>query len=322
MKKYWQLRPWMVIVLILIFVAALVYAFSNDDDFYYESQSVGKTSYDYSRDSDDDYYEYDAPTMDGNYDYAEKYEAYVTEESSVLALDTGSGNSSASEIQRMVVKNGSLSMVVDDVRKSAEDITTFAEGKGGFLVSNNIDKSGLDLSGYVSIRVPSEFLEETILFVKNLGEIQNEHVNGRDITEQYIDLEAQLKNLRATEDQFLLIMDKAEKVEDILLVQKELGYIREDIERIEGRVKYLKDSVDLSSLTVYLSTNPSTLPVIDEQEEWKVFAVFKDALRSMLDTSKFIVNSLIWFGVYIPIIAAVLLIAWAVRRHYKKGKRK
>jgi len=117
-------------------------------------------------------------------------------------------------------------------------------------------------------------------------------------------------------------MKKASKIEDVLAVQRELSSVRSEIESMEGRMKYLKESTDLSSLTVYLSTNPSTLPVVDEENKWKPLAVFKEALRSLLDTGKGVVNGLIWFGIYIPVILVIVLIAWGVRKLIRRRKGK
>jgi len=293
MKKYWQIKPWMFIVLILILAASLFFALGDGVNYLgykTESESTGGMRAEYAP----------SPVADESY-----YDADDKEEA----------------VERMVIKTGSLSVVVNDIRKSVKDIVTYVEGKGGFLVTSNVSKSGIDLSGNVTVRVPSASLETTIEYVKAMGEVADEHIDGRDITEEYVDLESKLGNLRATETQFLAIMKMAVKIEDVLAVQKELSYVRENIEMTEGRIKYLKESVDLSSLTIYLSTNPSTLPVIDKQDEWKPFAVFKEALRSLLDTGKEVLNATIWFGVYLPVIVVIFLVVWGIKRYITRKRK-
>lgn len=295
MKKYWQIKPWMFIVGLLIIVASLLFAFGNKNSI---TGSLYNTKSEIA-------YDFASPTS-ANYDDIMAQEESFKDETP------------ASTVERMVIKTGTLSMVVDDVPKSIATITSYAEEKGGFLVTSDVQKSDLDVRGNLTVRVPSALLEETVSYIKKMGDVGSEHIDGRDITEEYIDIEAKLGNLQATEKQFLKIMDSAVKIEDILAVQRELSYVRENIESLEGRMKYLKESTDLSSLTIYLSTNPSTLPVIDEGDQWKPFAVFKEAIRSLLDTGKGVVNGLIWFGVYLPIIAIIILAIWGIRKRIRK----
>ena len=247
-----------------------------------------------------------------------------------LAMDSdegyGSANSKsmaveeAQSTERMIIKTGSLSMVVDDVNKAIEEVIDYAEEKGGFLVSSNVNKYGLELQGSVTVRVPAEILDATVDTIKEMGDLESEYISGRDVTEEYTDLDSRLKNLKATEGQFLEIMKKAKEIEDVLAVQKELGNVRGDIEVITGRIKYLKDSVSLSSLSVHLSTDPSMLPVVDKEDKWKPLAVFKSALRSLLGTGQGLLNGVIWLGVYIPVIAVIGLVVWVGRRYFRKKK--
>ncbi len=301
MKKYWQIKPWMLIVLVLVLAVSLSYSFDGGDHF-------GTTQSDNSSARNAEMGFAPSPTMDM---------AFATEEK---AYDYGEEEMEADE--RMIIKTGSLSIVVDDVSESVVDIVKYAEEQGGFLVTSNVYKEGIDTNGYLTVRVPSEILDETIQYVKEMGDVESERVDGQDITEEYVDLEAKLNNLEASEKQFLEIMKNAVRIEDVLAVQRELTWVRDDIERTEGRMKYLKESTDLSSLTIYLSTNPSTLPVVDEEDKWKPLAVFKDALRSLLDTSQEVLNSVIWFGVYLPVIIVLLLIIWGIKRYLKRKKKK
>jgi len=296
MKKHWQIKPWFFIVLLVILAGGLFYAFGYSGS----GMNAGSSTE----------IQMMAPSFNTD-EYSTNKRMSVSDNS----VDAGKIS------ERMVVKTGSLSVVVEDVAKSVEEIVNYAEEKGGFLVTSNIDKSGINLSGYLTVRVPSDLLEDTIIFIKNMGDIKNESIDGRDITEEYIDLESKLGNLKATEEQFLKIMKDAYKIEDVLAVQRELTSVRENIDVIEGRMKYLNESVDLSSITVYLSTDPSDLPVVDNEDQWKPFAVFKNALRSLVGVGKGILNGLIWFGVYLPIFVVILLIALGIKKYFSRKKK-
>lgn len=222
------------------------------------------------------------------------------------------------EGERLIVKNGMLSMVVDDVAASIDRIKEYIEGKGGFVVMSSVSKQGVVPLGTVTVRIPVESFDEGFAELQTYGDVEERRTNGQDITEEYVDLEAQLKNLRATEAQFLSILNRATKIEDVLNVQRELTWVRERIERIEGRMKYLRESADLSSITVHLSTNPSALPVIDDEDRWRPLGVARDAARSLVDFGQTIVDGIIWFAVYIPVWILILLAGWGASRMWKK----
>ena len=224
--------------------------------------------------------------------------------------------------ERMIIKTGSLSLVVEDVRDAIAQITTYAEANGGFVVSSNTYKYDLSLSGDVVIRIPSEVFDKGVGDVKALGEVTSESVYGQDVTEEFVDLEAQLTNLRATETQFLEIMKRAVEIEDVLAVQKELNWVRGDIERIEGRMKYLQESSTLSTLTVYLATDPAGLPIVDDEDTWKPIAVVKDAVRALIDAGQWVVNAGIWVVIYSPVWIAGLLLLWAMWKLAQWGWKK
>lgn len=309
MKKHWQIKPWVVIVSLIVLIGSILFAIGISpigEKYSYEADYSGSSAIAAMPASDMGY-----NTKAMNIAYEESYQR------------GGDADISAQDSQeRMIIKTGYVSMRVENVPTSAKTITDYAEKNGGFVVNTNIDKSDLSVDGSVTIRVPSKIFDTTIEYVKTLGEIQSQNISGQDITEQYTDLDSQLKNLKATEEQFLAIMKDAYKIEDVLAVQRELMNVRGQIEMIEGRMKYLKESVDMSSLTVYLSTDPSKLPIVDEGNQWKPIAIMKDAFRSLLGTGQGVVNGLIWLVVYIPVIAVLGILTWVVRKLWKHWRKK
>lgn len=226
-------------------------------------------------------------------------------------------------VDRLIIKSGSMSVVVKDVAGSIKAITNYAEKVGGFVVASNVYKSGDAPYGVVTIRIPAQIFEQGLAEVKGLGEVLSEDIRGTDVTEEYVDLTSQLKNLRAAEEQFLSIMKRAEKVEDILAVQNQLTYVRGQIEGIEGRMKYLKQSAELSSLTINLSTDPSVLPVVNkETDKWKPIVVVKKALRSLVEVGKGLINFLIWVVIFSPVWAGIIVIGWLIYRKIHNKNRK
>jgi len=237
-----------------------------------------------------------------------------------LAKVVSNGNATNSAVDRLIIKTGSLSMVVEDVRQTIGKISKYAEDKGGFVVTSNEEKSGVSPYGEITIRIPAKVFDSGVADVKQMGQVESERVDGQDVTEEYVDLDAQLNNLRASEAQFLQIMQRAVKIEDVLAVQRELTNVRSNIERIQGRMKYLKQSADLSTLTVYLSTDPSVLPSVDNTNKWRPWAEVKAAARNLVALAKILVNVIIWFIVYIPLWLVIGLVVWGVVRFIRKRR--
>jgi len=251
---------------------------------------------------------------------SDSYKTIQSVASDSIMVTEESIKSSVNKNERMIIKTGSLSMVVKDVNEVIVGITKYATDNGGFVVYSNIYKSGIAPTGEVTVRIPVNVFGTGIDEIKKMGEIKSESVNGQDVTEEYVDLDLQLKNLRAAENQFLQIMNRAVKIEDVLAVQRELTNVRGQIESIQGRMKYLSQSVELSTLTVYLSTDPNELPTLNPEDKWKPWAQVKDAARSLIAVSKSLVNLIIWLVVFLPVWLIIFGLVWLGKRWWKNRK--
>jgi len=163
-------------------------------------------------------------------------------------------NESANTMERMVVRTGGMEMVVQDITSAIDEISRIAGDSGGYVVDSQKWKEGERIFGSISIRVPAGRYNGTILALRALAmEIINESTSSQDVTEEYTDLNSKVKNLEATEAQLLKIMEKAEKTEDILSIQRELTTVRGDIEQVKGRMQYLERTAAMSLINIKLS---------------------------------------------------------------------
>jgi molybdopterin converting factor small subunit len=154
---------------------------------------------------------------------------------------------------RMVIMSGYLTLVVDDVSAALSQITALAAANGGFVVSSNIQEDQNRLYASISFRVDSTLFNSTINALHNMAiDIKSESTSGQDVTDQYVDLDARLRNLEASEAQLLDLMEQAGTVEEILKVQQELTNTRGQIEQIKGQMQYLEQSVALALISVTL----------------------------------------------------------------------
>jgi PKD repeat protein len=156
--------------------------------------------------------------------------------------------------ERMIIRSGDMSLVVTDVSTAVQEINTMANTYEGFVVSSNIWQDRDIMMGSISIRVAAEYFDTALSALRNLAvDVSSESTYGQDVTDEYVDLEAKLRNLEASEAQLLRLMEEeTESVSDILQVQRELVNTREDIERTKGRMQYLEQSASLSLISVRL----------------------------------------------------------------------
>ncbi|HIH97280.1 MAG TPA: DUF4349 domain-containing protein [Thermoplasmata archaeon] len=161
------------------------------------------------------------------------------------------GISVTARAERMVIQKASLKLEVEDSSETAEKITEITRAAGGFIADSEtwITSTGQG-KGKSTIRIPREKFFSTIGKIELLGNVESKEITGEDITEEYIDLESHLRNYQQTEDRLLKILKKAKKVSEIMEVEEALTEVRGEIEEITGRMEYLRNRVNLSTITV------------------------------------------------------------------------
>ncbi|MEP6847263.1 MAG: DUF4349 domain-containing protein [Acidobacteriota bacterium] len=162
-------------------------------------------------------------------------------------------------IDRKIIRNADLNLEADSPETSLQKITAIAESKGGFVVESQESSSDVKTTEHdtitMSVRVPSDKFNEALGEIRNAGNrVLVENVKGQDVTEEFIDIEARLKAEKALETQFIDIMKRANSVAEALNVQRELAGVRGEIEKIEGRKRFLENQSSLSTIKIRLQT--------------------------------------------------------------------
>ena len=232
--------------------------------------------------------------------------------SSILPSDSETPPTSGQD--RLVIRETTLSMVVKDVAESLKTIRQKTESLDGYMVNSHLSKPEESASGTITVRVPEEKLIEALEAFRRAGlRVVDENVSGRDVTDQYVDLEARLATLNKTKTKFEEILDRATQVQDLLTVQRELVNLQQQIDSVKGQQQYLSQSAKLSKITVYLSTDEFSLPY-SPADPWRPNVVFKLAVRSLVSALRGIGTAAIWIGVYSPIWAPILAVIWIVKK--------
>lgn len=167
-------------------------------------------------------------------------------------LDVTLVSAQAAPSARKIVYKATLSLVVEDFGATEKSVVEMVTAAGGYVSQFREDRTLGDLrGGQWVLRVPVEQFEKVLDGAARLGVTQRREVQSEDVSEEYVDLSARLKSKQGIEARLLeLVQKKTDEVKDILTVETELGRVREEIERVEGRLKYLADRVALTTITI------------------------------------------------------------------------
>ncbi len=161
--------------------------------------------------------------------------------------------------ERKIIRNADFQLEADSPAEAQQKITAIAETKGGFVIESQKSNNSSDVTirdvVTMTVRVPSAKFNESLDEIrKTSSRVIVETVNGQDVTEEFVDIEARLKAKKALEAQFLEIMKQGKTVADALQVQRELANVRGEIEQIEGRLRFLENQTSLSTIKIRLQT--------------------------------------------------------------------
>lgn len=234
-------------------------------------------------------------------------------------------------IERMVIRNANLSIVVNDPAVVMDDIARMSNSMDGYVVNSNLYQvqtgTGLEVpEANITIRVPAELLDEALTQVKAHvddpdNDILYENVSGQDVTQEYTDLRSRLRNLEDAAEQLRSIMDDATKTEDVLKVFNELKSYNEQIEVLKGQIQYYEQSAKLSAITVGIKAKESVQPI--SVGGWEPKGVAKDAVESLIRAYQTIADAVIWIVIFcLPIALPIGVVLYFVIRGIIKWNRK
>ena len=164
------------------------------------------------------------------------------------STDPGPGAEVAVPRKPMLIYIAGMWLVVDDVTAALSQVEAMARELGGYL--------GRRDDASITIRVPSARFDEALARVEKLGDVRRRDVSVEDVTEEFLDLEIRLKNLRAVRARLEKLLEKAKTVEEAVLLERELARVAGEIDRIEGRMKFLQDRATFSTITVHAQPRP------------------------------------------------------------------
>jgi hypothetical protein len=233
------------------------------------------------------------------------------------AQDVSSTVVTPEDFDRKIVKTAELGVTSEDVRGEAATAQQVATRFGGTIISSQTYRSDNSVYADLILSVPSEHFEDALDELRGLGEeVTTDTVSGQDVTEEYVDLQSRERNLLAAEQSLLDLYNRADDVQDALSIQRELTAVRGQIEQVQGRMQYLKQSSDMSQIS--LNIQPVTSPPKPPPAWDPALVVAKawNASLAVLQALTAAILSTLVFGWWI--IPPLALGAWWLRRSLRR----
>jgi hypothetical protein len=210
----------------------------------------------------------------------------------------------------MIIRTGSARVEVDSLESAIGAVRALAQRMGGH-VANVIVQSGAEQlrSAMLELKVPAARFDETINGLEGLGEVESVEVNAEDVGEEYVDVTARVTNARRLEERLIqLLANRTGKLEEVLAVERELARVREEIERMDGRLRYLRTRVALSTVSITVHEPP---PLLDRPGQ---NVIGQAALQAWRNFVRFLAAGIAALGYLIPLGVIALGLAWIGRR--------
>jgi hypothetical protein len=225
----------------------------------------------------------------------------------------------------LIVRTGTLRLEVGKVDELLDRVASIVTSAGGYVAASKTNANGAGAGGAsVDLRIPSASWDSTLSSLRGLGTVRDQQIGTEEVTGQVIDLDARVRNLRATEAALQAVMAKATRIQDILDVQQQLTETRGQIEELTAKAASLRDRASFGSLTVVLSTPaPAPTPTATPKPPpgWDPGRDAAAATAKLVRIGQGATTAGIWFAIVgIPLLVAlavglgVLRVGWLLLR--------
>jgi len=224
---------------------------------------------------------------------------------------------------QMVIYQAELELRVKNFENTMQNLEEKAKKYGGYIAESSVTKDGTEqVSGSMKLRIPQAHFQEFLNDAEGqAAEVLKRNINGQDVTEEYVDLESRLRSKRAVEERLLSFMKNAAKTEDLLKISADLASVQEEIEVIEGRMKYLENQTSLSTVSITLYETKVVVPELEKDQ----LNTWEKTKKQFMNSTNLILAALSGLVVFIlgnlPILIIFVLLGFLVYLYYNKKKR-
>ena len=224
-----------------------------------------------------------------------------------------------SELDRKIIQTASLDLQVEDVAGAFREVGRIASTAGGFVLESSTSYTDERPQADITIRVPADQYESVLGELRGLAvKVEQENSKAQDVTEEYIDLQAQLRNDQAVESRYIELLDRAQNITEVLTVQDRLDQVRLEIERVQGRINAINTLSELVTISIHLRAEPAAEPKSEAKvdplgaagKSWEASLVFLRAVSAGF----LVVVVFLWWLLPLAAIAGVGLGYWLIRK--------
>lgn len=235
---------------------------------------------------------------------------------------SGAGDQQSINTERKLIKNGNISLEVQDLSTGEQSIEEWAKGYNGYIENSSSNEN----NAWFTVKVPAKSFEEAMQTVGDLGIVKSRGISSQDVSEQYYDLETRLSTKKVMRDNLKRYLAQATNLTDILKIERELNNVLSEIESMEGRMRRLSNQIDYATISVNLSLpGGKTSPVIHKPTFGENLTEFFAQTGAFFAACLKILAYAIVCG--IPVIAFLALLFWLlfgkiglVKKLFKKLK--
>ncbi|MCW3054997.1 MAG: hypothetical protein JWN14_4167 [Chthonomonadales bacterium] len=245
-------------------------------------------------------------------------QASKTEESPKLTL----AKYQQSEPDRYLIKNATMTVETADVRGGAKQLAELAKSLKGYVSDSHESVDGIgSRSVTMTARVPYQEFENATQRLEGLGKVQDKQVTAEDVTEEFVDTTARTTNLKKSEARLLDHLSHTAKLSDTLAIETELTRVREEVEKLDGRLRFLAHRISYSTLNVTFRESAHA-QTVTPPETFSSGKIATDAGRSLIGFLQGVWSNVIWLGIWAIVwLPPVVLFVWFLRREIRRNRR-
>jgi glucan-binding YG repeat protein len=225
---------------------------------------------------------------------------------------------------QMVIYQADLQLRVKKFEETLQNIEAQVIKYGGYISESNVSRDSVEqVSGQITVRIPQKnfqaFLHEA---EGQAAEVLQRNISGTDVTEEYVDLESRLKSKRVVEERLMSFMQSAQKTEDLLKISADLAAVQEEIETIQGRMKYLENQTSLSTVHLSLFENKVIVPNLEDED----LNTWDKTKKQFMKSTNMLLAAISGFVVFIvgnlPILGILAVAAVFIILYIKKVRKR
>lgn len=223
----------------------------------------------------------------------------------------------AGQVTSMIIRRGQASVQVDSLEPAIDRVGRLAASVGGYLANTSIQSGEREQrNATLEIKVPAERYQGAMDRLAEIGKVVSANSSAQDVGEEFVDVSARVANGRRLEERLVtLLATRTGKLDEVLSVERELARVREEIERYEGRLRWLRSQTAMSTLTIMVF-EPG--PLVGSPGESVIGRAFRDSWRNFVAV---VAGGIAMAGALIPVLLFVALLLLGVRQVWQRIRR-